>query len=131
LRLSEHVDSGSVQQHFYDANASIYIQARNGGLANSTTGYFNLVTYSAYQSALESKSTDAAKAFVPATEPGIFETSVDVSITSTWPRRSASSTPITPAVTLHELREQPPPEYSALLPFGWLLQRHHQRECTH
>jgi hypothetical protein len=67
---------------FANANASIYIQATTGGLANSTTGYFNLVTYSAYQSALQSESTDAAKAFVPASEPGIFGTGDDVSITS-------------------------------------------------
>lgn len=74
--------AGLYNSTFTNANASIYIQATTGGLANSTTGYFNLVTYSTYQSALQSESTDAAKAFVPAAEPGIFGTSGDVSITS-------------------------------------------------
>ena len=57
---------------FNNANANVYIAATNQGLADSTTGFFNLVTYSAYQTALQSQSTDPAKAFVPATEPGIF-----------------------------------------------------------
>lgn len=66
---------------FTNANASIYIEATNGGLADSTSGGFNFVTYSAYQSALQSESTDAAKAFVPASEPAIFGSS-EVDVTS-------------------------------------------------
>jgi hypothetical protein len=57
---------------FSNVNANIYIEATNSGLADSTDGYYNLVTYSTYQTALESLSTDAAKAFVPASEPSIF-----------------------------------------------------------
>jgi hypothetical protein len=67
---------------FSNANASIYIEATNGGLANSTTGALNLVSYSTYQNALQSESTDAAKAFVPAIEPAIFGTGGQVSLTS-------------------------------------------------
>jgi hypothetical protein len=66
---------------FSNANANVYIEATNGGLADSTTGFANLVTYSTYQTALESLSTDAAKAFVPASEPGIFGGD-DVELTS-------------------------------------------------
>ncbi len=53
-------------------NANIYIEATNSGLAGSTTGFFNLVSYSTYQTALESLSTDASKSTVPASEPSIF-----------------------------------------------------------
>lgn len=67
---------------FSNANASILIQyANNGGLADSTTGFYNLVKYSTYQSALQSESTDSAKAFVPVLEPGTFSTD-DVEVTS-------------------------------------------------
>jgi PEP-CTERM motif len=58
---------------FSNANANIYIEfSNNGGLADSTTGFFNLVTYSTFRSALRSESTDPAKSFVPVIEPGIF-----------------------------------------------------------
>jgi hypothetical protein len=66
---------------FNNANANVYIRATNSGLADSTTGFFNLVKYSTYQTQLQSESTDAAKAFVPASEPGIFGTE-DVDLTS-------------------------------------------------
>ncbi len=67
---------------FTNANASVYIEATNQGLGESTSGFFNIVSYSAYQSALQTESTDAAKAFVPASQPSIFGGG-DVSITST------------------------------------------------
>src|ERR1700722_19606135 len=64
---------------FTNANADIYIEYANlgstpghTGLADSTSGPSNPVTYSTYQNALQSESTDPAKAYVPATEPGIF-----------------------------------------------------------
>src|SRR5450631_2255732 len=58
---------------FSNANASVYILFDpSAGLANSTPGFFNLVSYATYQAALQSESTDAAKAFVPAQEPSIF-----------------------------------------------------------
>ena len=57
---------------FTNANASIYIEATNQGLADSTSGYYNLLSYSAYRSALLAESTDSASAFVPASEPAIF-----------------------------------------------------------
>jgi hypothetical protein len=57
---------------FSNLNANIYIETTTTGLADSNSGFFNLVTYSTYQTALETLSTDAAKAFVPSSEPGIF-----------------------------------------------------------
>jgi len=57
---------------FSNVNANIYIEATNSGLAGSTTGYDNLVSYSTYQTALESLSTDASKSTLPALEPSIF-----------------------------------------------------------
>jgi PEP-CTERM motif len=66
---------------FTNANASVYIEATNQGLGESTSGFFNIVSYSVYQSALQTESTDAAKAFVPASQPSIFGGG-DVSITS-------------------------------------------------
>ena len=58
---------------FSNANASVYILFDpSAGLANSTTGFYNLVTYATYYAALQTESTDAAKAFVPAQEPSIF-----------------------------------------------------------
>jgi hypothetical protein len=67
---------------FTNANATIYIQfANNGGLGESTSGYLNLVSYSTYQSALETKSTDSAKTTVPGTEPSVYSGG-DVELTS-------------------------------------------------
>ena|ERR1700722_16975796 len=57
---------------FSNVNANIYIEATNSGLAGSTTGYDNLVSYSTYQTALESLSTDASKSTLSALEPSIF-----------------------------------------------------------
>ena len=57
---------------FTNANASIYIEATNQGLADSTSGFFNIVSYSAYRTALLSESTDSASAFVPASEPSVY-----------------------------------------------------------
>jgi hypothetical protein len=73
--------AGLYNSTFTNANASVYIEATNQGLGQSTTGYFNLVTYSAYYTALQAESTDAAKAFVPASEPAIFG-SGDIEVTS-------------------------------------------------
>ena len=74
--------AGLYNSTFTNANANVYIEfANNGGLADSTSGFLNTVTYSTYQAALQAESTDAAKAFVPAGEPGIFGTG-DVEITS-------------------------------------------------
>jgi len=67
---------------FTNANANIYIEfSNNSGLADSTTGFFNLVDYSTYRSALENNATDAARAFVPVIEPSIFGGD-DVNLTS-------------------------------------------------
>ncbi len=66
---------------FTNANASVYIESTNSGLGASTPGFFNIVSYSAYQSALQNESTDAANAFVPVSEPSIFGGS-DVELTS-------------------------------------------------
>jgi hypothetical protein len=60
---------------FTNANASIYIEFNSAaGLADSTPGFYNLVPYTTYQAALQANSTDPAKGFVPAAEPGIFGT---------------------------------------------------------
>lgn len=65
--------AGFYNSTFTNANATIYISFNTAaGLGESTVGYLNTVTYSAYQSALQSLSTDPAKAFVPATEPTLF-----------------------------------------------------------
>jgi hypothetical protein len=67
---------------FTNANASIYISFNSAaGLGESTTGYLNLVSYSTYQSALQTESTDSAKNFVPGTEPGLYGGG-DVNLTS-------------------------------------------------
>jgi hypothetical protein len=73
--------AGLYNSTFTNANASVYIEATNQGLGQSTPGFFNLVTYSAYQTALQTESTDAAKAFVPTSEPAIFG-SGDIELTS-------------------------------------------------
>jgi hypothetical protein len=78
---------GDYNSIFSNANASIYIQfADNGGLGGSTSGYLNLVTYSAYTSALAAHSsgdaTDtAAVASLPAVEPAQFDGG-DIELTS-------------------------------------------------
>jgi hypothetical protein len=65
--------AGFYSSMFTNANATIYISFNTAaGLGESTVGHLNLVPYSVYQSALQSESTDAAKAFVPATEPSIY-----------------------------------------------------------
>jgi hypothetical protein len=67
---------------FTNVNASIYIQvANNGGLGESTVGYSNLQTYAAYQSKLETESTDPAKSTLPSGEPAIFSGG-DIELTS-------------------------------------------------
>jgi hypothetical protein len=65
---------------FANANATIYLQFGAAGLGESAQSN-NLVTYSTYQSALSTLSTDAAKAYVPATEPALYS-SGDVNLTS-------------------------------------------------
>lgn len=58
---------------FTNANADIYIEfANNDGLADSSPQVVGTIDYSGYQTTLEAESTDPAKAFVPAAEPGIF-----------------------------------------------------------
>jgi hypothetical protein len=67
---------------FGNANANIYIEfTNNNGLADSTTGFFNEVSYATYQAALQAESTDAAKTTVPVGEPTIFG-SDNVNLTS-------------------------------------------------
>jgi hypothetical protein len=73
--------AGLYNSTFSNANANFYVQTINHGLADSTSGGYNIVSYAAYQAALQANSTDAAKAFVPASEPLIFGGG-DVSITS-------------------------------------------------
>jgi PEP-CTERM motif len=73
--------AGLYNSTFTNANASIYIEATNQGLGQSTPGFLNLVSYNTYQTALQTESTDAAKAFVPASEPSIFG-SDEVELTS-------------------------------------------------
>ena len=73
--------AGIYNNTFTNANASIYIQfVSNTGLGESSQ-FNNLVTYTAYQTALQAESTDAAKSFVPGSEPGLYSNG-DVSITS-------------------------------------------------
>jgi len=73
--------AGEYGNTFTNANANIYIDVTNSGLANSTSGFYNLVSYSTYQTKLEAESTDGARTTVPASEPGIFG-SLGVEITS-------------------------------------------------
>jgi hypothetical protein len=55
---------------FTNANATIYISFNSAaGLGESTTGYFNFVSYNTYQNLLQTESTDSAKNFVPVTDP--------------------------------------------------------------
>jgi hypothetical protein len=74
---------------FSNANANIYIEfTSDTGLGASTTGYLNLVTYSAYRSALISHSSGdavdmAAISNVAASEASVFSsTGGDVELTS-------------------------------------------------
>ena len=64
--------AGLYNSTFTNANASVYIEATNGGLGSSTAGFGNFVSYATYQSALLANSTDSAAAFVPASELAIF-----------------------------------------------------------
>jgi hypothetical protein len=67
---------------FTNANANIYIEfSNNNGLADSTTGFVNLVNYSTFRNALDDESTDPARSFVPVVEPGIFDRD-EVEVTS-------------------------------------------------
>lgn len=71
---------------FNNVNASIYIQYGTTGLGESTSGFLNLFSYSAYRAALAATgSTDAidiaALASLPATEPALYK-SGKIEITS-------------------------------------------------
>jgi hypothetical protein len=78
--------AGLYNNTFTNANASIYIQQGITGLGSSTSGYLNLVTYSAFRTALIADSSGdaidlAALASLPAVEPAIYGQG-DVEITS-------------------------------------------------
>jgi hypothetical protein len=65
--------AGFYNSTFTNANATIYIQlADNGGLGESTGGYLNKVSYSTYQSTLQTESTDSAKTTLLVAEPADF-----------------------------------------------------------
>lgn len=67
--------AGFYNSTFTNANASIYIQiANNGGLGESTGGFLNLVSYTTYQTKLQTESTDAARLTLPSGEPTAFGT---------------------------------------------------------
>ena len=63
--------AGLYNTTFTNANATIYIQRNTAGLGEST-GALNQQSYTAYRNALETESTDPAKATVLASEPALY-----------------------------------------------------------
>ncbi len=69
--------AGLYSKAFSNANASIYIQYGTTGLGESTSGFLNLFSYSAYRAALAATASNdaidiAALASLPASEPALY-----------------------------------------------------------
>lgn len=78
--------SGLYGSIFNNANASIYIQMGTTGLGESTSGFLNLYSYTAYRNALTATASSsaldtAALASLPALEPSTFDGG-DIEVTS-------------------------------------------------